>query len=132
MLNNVSLVGRMTADPESAESNGTMRVGFALAVQRTYTPKGAEKQTDFIPIKVWGKTAELVAQYCHKGSLVGIEGSIQQRTYTDQSLKRHSFLEVNAEKVHFLDPKSANPDTPVSQGSNEDFSEIDETDDLPF
>lgn len=132
MLNNVCLVGRLTADPEIASFNGTSRAGFTLAVKRTYTPKGQEKQADFIPIKAWGKTADLVGKFCHKGMQVGIEGSLQQHTWTSQDGTNRSMLEVSADKVHFIEPKSESEKAQVSQGSPEDYSEIDLTDDLPF
>lgn len=132
MLNSVCLVGRLTADPEIASFNGTSRAGFTLAVKRTYTPKGQEKTADFIPIKVWGKTADLVGKYCHKGMQVGIEGSLQEHRWTSQDGVNRSMLEVQAEKVHFLEPKGER--TTVSPGKPEDFSEIalDDEDDLPF
>lgn len=130
MLNSVALVGRLVRDPDTISTNGTTRATFTLAVQRTYTPKGKEKMADYIPIKAWGKTAELVQRFCTRGMQVGIEGSLQQRTWEDESGKKHGVLEVQAERVHFLEPKGER--TTVSQGSPEDFSEISLEDDLPF
>ena len=126
MLNYTALIGRLTTDPKYYDS-GTPRAEFVLAVPRTYVPKGKEKETDFIPVKVWSKTAELVDRYCHKGMQVAVEGSLQQRKWTGDDGKTKSSIEVNATAVHFLDSRTNKEQTAP------DYSEIEsDEDDLPF
>ena len=93
MLNCAIIMGRLTADPElKTTQSGISVTSFSVAVDRNYTPKGQERQTDFINVVAWRQTAEFVTRYFHKGSMIAIEGSIQTRKYQDrngQDLKRH-------------------------------------------
>ncbi|MDX8367897.1 single-stranded DNA-binding protein [Cytobacillus sp. IB215665] len=122
MMNNSVLIGRLTKDPELRNINdGTAVASFTLAVTRKYN----KNETDFINCQAWRKTAELLTQYCKKGSLVGIEGRIQTRNYEGQDGKRVYVTEVVAESVEFLDSKNTN--------SNDDGQTLDiSDDDLPF
>ena len=125
MLNSVALVGRLVRDPDTINDTG---VRFTLAVTRSYTPKGKDKMTDFFPVTVWGKAAETVRKYCHKGMQVGVEGSLQNNSWEDKETgRRMTTTEINASRVHFLEPKDR-PSRP------EDYNEIavDDEDDLPF
>ena len=68
MLNSVCLMGRLVADPELRQTpSGVSVCSFRIAVDRTYQPKGQEKQTDFINIVTWRSTAEFVSRYFRKG-----------------------------------------------------------------
>lgn len=106
MINNVTLVGRMTKDPElKYTSSGTAVLTFNLAVNRPFTNQQGEREADFIMCQVWRKTAENVANYTRKGSLVGVVGRIQTRNYDDKDGKKVYVTEVVAENVQFLEPK---------------------------
>ena len=80
-MNHVTLIGRLTKDPEVRYTQSGTPVGtFTLAVDRR-VQKDKPKEADFIPCVVWGKTAEVVGNWCKKGKQVGIEGRIQVRSY---------------------------------------------------
>ena len=142
MLNVVVLMGRLTADPEvKTTASGISVCSFSVAVDRNYSSQTAERQTDFINIVAWRQTAEFITKYFSKGSMIGIEGSIQTRKYTDKEGKNRTAFEVIANNVQFVESKkdggsSAGGDIAPSfsnAGSNE-FVEIDNAgdDDLPF
>ncbi len=153
MLNVACVMGRLTADPELRYTQGnTAVVRITLACNRPVR-SGVEEQTDFIDVTAWGKTAEFVSRYFHKGQLVAVDGSIRTGSYTDkQGVKRKTF-EIWANNVHFAEPKSSRsnngdqggyndndgyasrqdnaPATPYS-GNTDSFQEIPTDDDLPF
>lgn len=112
MINNVTLVGRLTKDPELRRTgNGTAVVNFTLAVNRPYAKEDDEIQADFINIVVWDRTAENVEKYCFKGSLVGVTGEIQTRNYENKDGDRVYVTEVVARSVQFLStPRSEEPE----------------------
>ena len=78
---------------------------FRIAVDRTYQPKGQEKQTDFINIVTWRSTAEFVSRYFRKGQLVAVQGSIQTSQYTDRDGNKRTAFDVVADNVFFAEPK---------------------------
>lgn len=139
-LNRVVLIGRMTADPEiRTTSSGVQVANFSLAVDRRFKNAQGERETDFVNIVAWRKTAELVGQYCHKGRRLAVDGSLQVRTYQAQDGSNRRAYEVVADNVQFLDssskqggtgysepppPDTAPPPTPDMDGG--------ENDDLPF
>ena len=131
MLNRVILIGRLTRDPEMRyTTNGIPVSTFSLAVDRSYSNKQGEKETDFINIVVWQKQAENVANYLLKGKLAAVEGRLQIRSFEGQDGQRRWVTEVVADTVRFLSPKSEN-----SGSSGSDFigAEIGMSeDDLPF
>ncbi len=104
MLNRIILIGRLTRDIELRYSPSGVPVGkFTLAVDRSFTPKGKEKETDFIDIATFQKLAETCANYIGKGRLVAVEGRLQVRSYTDNQGTRRKAAEVIADNVRFLD-----------------------------
>mgnify|MGYP001205234941 CR=1 FL=1 len=108
MLNRVVLVGRLTRDPELRYTpNGVAVASFTLAVNRTFTNQHGEREADFINIVVWRRQAENVANYLKKGSLAGVDGRIQSRTYENNQGQRVFVTEVVADSVQFLEPRSA-------------------------
>lgn len=123
MINRVVLVGRLTKDPVLRKTaNGASVVSFTVACTRRFKQEG-QPDADFINTVTWNKTADIVSQYTHKGSLVGVEGRIQTRSYDDQSGKRVYVTEVVADSVQFLESKSAaasNAYVP-EQGSNQGY-----------
>lgn len=109
MLNRVVLVGRLTRDPELRYTpNGVAVANFTLAVNRTFSNRQGEREADFINCVVWQKQAENVANYLKKGSLAGVDGRIQTRSYDNNEGRRVYVTEVVAESVQFLEPKGAN------------------------
>lgn len=105
MINNVTLVGRLTKDPELKYTQAGVAVAnFTLAVNRTFNNAQGEKEADFIMCQVWRKPAENVANYLKKGSLAGVTGSIRTRHYEGNDGKRVYVTEVHCDSVQFLDP----------------------------
>ena len=107
-MNTVILIGRLTRDPELRYTNsGHAVANFTLAVDR---PFSKEKETDFIPIIVWQKHAEICAEYLLKGSQVAVEGRLQVRGYEDKQGNKRSVTEVVASSVQFLDTRKRERD----------------------
>ena len=107
MINRVVLVGRLTKDPVLRKTaSGTSVVSFTVACTRRFKQEG-QPDADFINTVAWNKTADIVAQYTHKGSLVGVEGRIQTRSYDDPNGRRVYVTEVVADSVQFLESKNA-------------------------
>ena len=120
MINTVILVGRLTKDPEIRMThNGTKTCSFSLAVNRA-VKKDGQPDADFINCVAWQKTAELMENYLHKGSLIGVEGRIQTRSYENQFKQRVYVTEVVVQSLTFLEPKKQEdnsgyyPDEPTS------------------
>lgn len=110
-LNVVALVGRLTRDPQlKRTAQGDAVTSFTLAVNRNYTTKDGQQQADFINCVVWRKLAENVERYCSKGSLVGVEGRIQTRSYDNQQGQRVYVTEIVCDSVQFLETKKAESD----------------------
>ena len=131
MSMNVSVfTGRLTTDPELKKTqNDTSVTSFCVAVDRKYQPQGEEKKTDFIDCVAWRNTAEFITKYFSKGSMIGIEGEIQTRTYTDKEGKNRKVTEVVVNNASFCGSKSDN-----TNSNNNGFTEIPSAndDDLPF
>lgn len=159
MLNVVAIQGRLTHDPELKTTyNGTNVCSFRIAVDRSYAPHGEERQTDFITVTAWRKAAEFVSKYFQKGSMISVQGRLETRQYQDKNGNNRTATEVIAAEVGFCGSKSAEnpaaasyeeqtannvreanaahiaPQQPqnYSQGSNDDFAEISDTDNFPF
>src|SRR5690554_2543477 len=121
-MNKVILVGRLTRDPELRRTNNDIAVTqFTVAVNRIYTNKQGEKQTDFINCVAWRNQAENLCRYMRKGSMVGVEGQIQTRSYDDANGIRRYVTEVVCDNIQFLEPKSARSDS----YSGNDFNQYD-------
>ena len=103
MINRVVMVGRMTRDPELRRTgNGAAVTSFTLALNRNYNSADGQ-QADYISCVVWNKVAENVAQYCAKGSLVGVEGRLRSRSYDNAQGQRVYVTEVVCDSVQFLE-----------------------------
>jgi single-strand DNA-binding protein len=119
MLNRVVLVGRLTKDPELKYTpNGVAVANFTLAVNRPFSNQQGDREADFINCVVWRKPAENVANYLKKGSLAGVDGRLQTRSYENNQGQRVYVTEVMAESVQFLEPKNANAGGQQYQGGN--------------
>ena len=106
MINRVVLVGRLTKDPEyRVTPSGVSVATFTLAVNRTFTNAQGERQADFINCVVFRKQAENVNTYLSKGSLAGIDGRLQSRSYDNQEGRKVYVTEVICDSVQFLEPK---------------------------
>jgi single-strand DNA-binding protein len=108
VINQCVLVGRLTRDPEMRYTqNGIAITKFRLAVDRPFgRDESGQRPTDFIDIVAWRKTAELCGQYLGKGSLVGIEGRIQTRSWQTQDGQQRQGFEVQADRVAFLESRA--------------------------
>ena len=137
-MNHVVLVGRLTKDLELRyiAGTGTPVANFVLAVDREFAGKDGKKETDFLNIQVWGKSAENCANYIGKGSLVAVQGSIRIEKY-EKDGERRTFTKINANKVQFLESKKDKQSkgfTPNFNTSGLDINEFEAiTDnDIPF
>ena len=157
-MNKVTLIGRLTKDPELRYTSSNIAVAsFTLAVDRGYTSQNGERQADFLNIVVWRKPAENVKKFLTKGSQVAVDGSIQTRSYDDQNGQKRYITEILANSVEFLGSKgntSSQQGTeksvptpydfgnePEPKGTNIDSNpfaefgssiELEDSDDLPF
>lgn len=138
-MNNVTLIGRLTKDPEIRYTSGSqMAVArFSIAIDRP-VKQGEDKKADFPSIVVFGKQAENCEKYLSKGRLVGIEGRIQTGSYQNKDGKNVYTTDVIASRVEFIDwgEKSrqngnVSPTAPSDDDIPAGFSRIDE-DDIPF
>jgi single-strand DNA-binding protein len=110
MINNVILMGRLTANPETRQTNsGATSCRFTVAVDRGTTSPSGERQTDFISCTAWNKTAEFMTKFMEKGSMVIVEGQIRTSTYTDKKYPdvTHYSTDVWASRVSFGESKAA-------------------------
>ncbi len=108
MLNQVVLVGRLTADPEiTVTSTGKKITAVTIAVQRTFKNMNGLYDTDFIKCVLWNNIAANTTEYCRKGDIVGIKGRLQTGDYLDKEDVKKYYTEVIAEKVTFLSNKKA-------------------------
>lgn len=143
-MNKVVLIGRLTKDPELkyTPGSGTAVTTITLAVDRRFS-KDNQKEADFIPVVVWGKSAESTAQYMAKGRLMGVSGRIQTRSYEAKDGGRRYVTEVVAEEVQFLEwgntnksqdngnNSSSNDNSQGYGASFDDMTPIDDGD-IPF
>ena len=132
MLNHITLMGRLTRDPELRRTqSGTAVTSFTLAVDRDFKSQFGEKETDFIEVVAWRNTAEFVSKYFSKGRMAIVEGRLQIREWTDKSGNKRRTAEVVADNVYFGDSKKENKEAPEYKQA--DFAVISEEDgDLPF
>jgi len=149
MLNTIILMGRLVADPELRTTNSGVSVtSFRIAVDRNFTRQGEEKQTDFFDIVAWRSTAEFVARYMTRGSLIAVQGSMQSRKWQDKDGNNRISWEVQADNVYFAEsrrdssgsaprydsyaPAAKEEPSTYSSGSEGDFTPLPPDDDLPF
>ncbi len=153
MVNNVTLLGRITRDPEvKAVGNGSAVCNFTLAVNRNFKNQQGEYEADFINVVAFGNTAQRMQQYVAKGNLLAVTGRIQTRNYENNMGQRVYVTEVVANNVSFVESRNSRQNTGAQDPYNSaapspydsmqngggfdasainDFSDIDD-DDLPF
>ncbi|WP_432371934.1 single-stranded DNA-binding protein [Staphylococcus chromogenes] len=135
MINRVVLVGRLTKDPEFRTTPSGVDVStFTLAVNRNFKSKDGEQQADFINCVVFRKQAENVKNYLSKGSLAGVDGRLQSRSYENQEGRRVYVTEVVCDSVQFLEPKNNNQQQngQTQTGNNPFDNNTDFEEELPF
>lgn len=104
-MNKVVLIGRLTKDAELsyAPKTGLQIAKFTLAVDRRFSKENQKKEADFIPIVVFGNTAEALTTYTAKGKLISVSGRIQTRTYDDKEGSKRYITEIVADEVQFIE-----------------------------
>ncbi|MFQ3546273.1 single-stranded DNA-binding protein [Halobacillus rhizosphaerae] len=118
MLNRVVLVGRLTKDPDLRYTpNGVAVANFTIAVNRPFSNNQGDRDADFINCVVWRRAAENLANFMNKGSLVGVDGRLQSRSFDNQEGKRVFVTEVVADSVQFLESKGGSSQGGGNQGS---------------
>ena len=152
MLNHITIMGRLTRDPELRRTgSGVAVASFTLAVDRDFAPKdGGERETDFIDCVAWRQTGEFVSKYFTKGRMAVVSGRLQIRGWTDKDGNKRRSAEVVADNVYFGDSRrdgetggntySAAPAAPSFGGYSapasapaSDFAMLDDDDaQLPF
>ena len=151
MLNHITIMGRLTRDPElRSTQSGVSVASFTVAVDRDFSGRdGGEKQTDFIDCVAWRQTGEFVSKYFRKGSMIVVSGRLQSRKWQDREGNNRVNWEVNADNVYFGESRRDSGDTyssdrpaysrndspknSYSSNSYGGFSEMSDDDgDLPF
>ena len=134
MYNKAILIGRLTAEPELRQTQGGVHVvRFSIACDRRYLQDG-ERKTDFLNIVAWRSAADFICRYFHKGDAVGIDGSIQVRSYEDKNGNKRTATEIAAESVFFAGGRNnSGADTALKTGNaaadeNEFFKGVTEGD----
>ena len=125
-MNKVILVGRLTRDPETRQAGETTVTRFSIAVDRRFKQDGGQA-ADFPSCVAFGKTAEFISKYFHKGMKIALEGRIQTGDYTDKDGVKHYTTDVIAEAVEFAERKKEE----TKEETKEEWA-IAEGVDLPF
>ena len=139
MLNHITVMGRLTHDPEMRKTpSGVSVVNFTVAVDRDIKNKETgERETDFLDVVAWRYTADYVSKYCTKGNQVVVDGRLQIRSWTDKDGNKRKNAEIQAENIYIAGKKNEDTghndtastpaekvDTPVNDSEDEG--------DLPF
>lgn len=120
-MNQVGLVGRLTKDPNFKVISDTKQcTSFVLAVNRNFKNQQGKFEADFVLCIAWGKLAENIYKYCGKGSLIGVNGRMQTRSYTNAEKVRVYTTEVVAEDVRFYKLKATQFHLPANQQEEAD------------
>lgn len=106
MVNKVFLQGRLTADPEiRTTQSGAKVANFSIAVERPFKDKSGNRKTDFLKCEAWRSSADLLAKYFKKGSMILVVGAMYQDSYTDNNGNRREKTWCNVEEVNFCESK---------------------------
>ena len=110
MLNHITIMGRLTRDPELRRTGtGIAVASFSVAVDRDFSGRdGGEKETDFIDCVAWRQTGEFVSKYFTKGSMIVVSGRLQIRSWTDKDGNKRRTAEVVADNVYFGESRRSN------------------------
>ena len=119
MINRAILTGRLTKDVDLRYTKSGTAVGtFNLAVKRRFKSVNDETESDFVECVIWRKQAENLANFTHKGSLIGVEGRIQTRNYENKQGNRVYVTEVIVDNFSLLEPKSSQDGSHTNMGGN--------------
>ena len=136
MLNRITLMGRLTRDPELRHTqSGVAVASFSLACDRDFKDKATgEKATDFIDVVAWRQTGEFVSKYFTKGRMAVVEGRLQLRDWTDKEGNKRRSAEIVADNVYFGDSKrDAEGGGGPAASADDQFSDLaDDDGELPF
>ena len=156
MLNVVAIMGRLVADPQLRQTTtGKNVASFRIACDRGRRDANGQNQADFFDVVAWERLAEFVCRYFQKGSLIAVDGRLQNRQYQDKNGNNRQAVEIVAQNISFTGSKSQNQGmgapamsapapaeyarpaaqpaaTAYSAGSNDDFALIEDEGDLPF
>ena len=141
-MNNVCLVGRLTADPELRNTpNGHDVCSFTIAVDRGFASNDGERKADFINCVAWRNNAEFITKYFGKGQMIAIKGSLQQSSYTDKDGNKRTSYDVVVDTADFCGSKAESGSASRTESAPASFSNVDTGDfeeismgdeDLPF
>lgn len=133
-MNKVILMGRLTKDPDvKYTQTGKVVTQFTLAVDRPFKDANGNKETDFIPVVVWGKAAELVGNSCQKGHRLLVDGRLQIRSYEDKDGSKRWVTEIIVSGVEFVERKSDKGGTSGDKSEFEQFGHaVPFDEDIPF
>ena len=134
MLNHITVMGRLTRDPELRKTgNGISVANFTVAVDRDFGGQDGKKETDFIDCVAWRATADFVSKYFPKGKMAVVSGRLQIRSYTDKDGNKRKAAEVVADNVYFGEAKKTSDQAGIRVQPEQDFAMIEDDDaQLPF
>lgn len=145
MINCITLMGRLTADPIlKVTTTGRNVTSFTIAVERSFIKQGEERVTDFINIVAWQQKADFICRYFKKGSMIALTGSLQSRSYEDKTGAKRTAFEVVANEISFCVGKNTQnvaeesdryPTTGYYKSpdmSDDYFDEVPQDEELPF
>lgn len=140
MLNKIDIQGRLTADPElRVTTTGKSVVSFSLACERDYAAEGQNRETDFIEVVAWGKTAEFIVRNFFKGQMAIVSGRIQVRPWEDKNGQKRRTTEIVADSIYFCGKRENAGEThqsaQVAHPANtyQDYAVVDyEDEQMPF
>ena len=139
-MNKITLIGNLTHDPETRSTpNGVTVCSFTIAVNRRFAAANGERPTDFFRINAWRQLGENCARYLAKGRKVAVVGELQARTYEGKDGATRMSLDVSADEVEFLTPRSQDEGSGYSAPRQSNaapqdlagFTDI-QSDDIPF
>ena len=140
MLNHITIMGRLCADPELRRTtSGVSVTSFSIACERDFKGQDGKKETDFIDVVAYRNTAEFVEKYFSKGRMAVVSGRLQIRSWTDKDGNKRRTAEIVADNVYFGDSKPGNDNAPATTGNYtatapaDDYAMLDDEDaQLPF
>ena len=135
--NSVTLIGRLTRDPETRQFGDKCVSNFSLAVKKPFKKRDEENSTDFFDCKAWNKTGEFVSKYLHKGDKVIVEGYLVNTEYTGNNGVQHKSVVIVVNEIESAGYKNSNNNTTTSGGGKkanieDDIPQMTDDDDLPF
>jgi len=135
-MNTLIIIGNLGQDPELKYTpSGTAVVNFSIAVNEHYKDKDGNKvqKTNWFRVNAFQRTAEIISEYCKKGSRIGVTGQLQQRIWTDKDGGNHSVVEIRAREIELLSAREGNGNTNTAPPTNgSEFAPPLDDDDIPF